>query len=54
MKLRCLLLGCEYKQTLGKVENGIFRIRGKCIHCGKEKVLVQQPWDDVKEMLNVP
>ena len=54
MKIRCLLFGCRYKQTKGKTENdGYFRIRGTCIHCGKEKVLVQQPWDEVKKILNI-
>ena len=54
MKLRCILCGCEYKQTQGKTENGIFRIKGKCIHCGKEKVLVEQPWEEMQKMLNIP
>ena len=53
MNLRCLLFGCRYKQTQGKQKNGIFRIKGKCIHCGKEKVLVEEPWEEVQKILNI-
>lgn len=54
MSIKCILFGCIYKGTQGKMENGIFRIKGKCIRCGKEKVLVEEPWSEVQRLLNIP
>lgn len=53
-KLKCIIFGCKYKQTQAKVKNGIFTIKGKCIHCGTEKELVKQPWEEAQKFLNIP
>lgn len=47
MKIKCLLFGCIYKQTEARTVDGVFTITGKCIRCGKEKVLVK---DDIKNV----
>ena len=54
MKLRCVLFGCEYKDIEAKTENGIFTIRGNCVHCGKEAILVQQPYEELEKILHIP
>lgn len=47
MKIRCLLFGCLYRHTKAKTVDGFFILTGKCIRCGKEKVLVK---DDIKKV----
>lgn len=53
MGLRCFLFGCRYKETVPNSENGIFTITGKCIVCGKEKVLVREDIHTVYKMLGL-
>jgi hypothetical protein len=48
MKIKCLFCGCKYKQTGAETVNGIFIITGKCVICGKKKVLVEEDWENVK------
>ena len=47
MTIRCLLFGCLYRNLKAKTVDGVFTITGKCIRCGKEKVLVK---DDIKNV----
>lgn len=53
MKIKCLLFGCLYKGTKAKTVDGVFTITGKCIQCGKEKVLVKDYIRNVEKYLGL-
>ena len=53
MNIKCLLFGCLYKQTEAKTDDGVFTMTGKCIRCGKEKVLVKDDIRNVEKYLGL-
>lgn len=53
MKIRCLLFGCLYRHTKAKTVDGFFILTGKCIRCGKEKVLVKEDMKKVEKYLGL-
>ena len=53
MKIKCLLFGCLCKQTGAKTVDGFFTLTGKCIRCGKEKVLVKEDAKKVEKYLGL-
>ena len=54
MKLRCIMFGCRYREATAETVDGRCIVKVKCIFCGKEKVLANEPWSEMNKILHIP